>query len=225
MTTVTRPDPEMLITQTSLAFNVLQRLYDECAMLVRELELLLHREAEQFVIGKPAGYGISARRSTGLDPMNVELWPLRKFAVFFAPEAAVAREGGQTRTNLDIRILYLRFLLDDYASVTFGGESLQQPTVIYGVIPGVVLKRAFKKMEEILGHIEYYDTAVFAKLPDVEFEDTYVHIVGTFQKVGLFDLADAAVVAERLAKPAVALYRSIPPKQASAEDGSPSAGR
>jgi hypothetical protein len=62
---------------------------------------------------------------------------------------------------------------------------------------------------------------VFAKLPGVEFEDAYVRIVGTFQEISLFDLADTAAVAERLAKPALGLYRSIPPKQGTGEEMKP----
>jgi hypothetical protein len=221
MSTVSTPDRSRLITQAKTAFDLLQCLYGECAALVRELEFALHREEEQFVIGKPAGYGVSTRGSTGLNPMNVELWPMRKFAVFFAPEAVVTLQGGQTRTNLDVRSLYLRFLLDDYDSMTFGGDTLQEPTVIYGVFTEVVPKGKKKKLEEILGHIENRETSVFAKLPDVAFEDGYVRIVGTFQKVNLFDLADTASVSEHLAKPAVALYKSIPPREGAREETKP----
>lgn len=202
-----RPDRDTLIAQTKLAFDLVQRLYDECALLVRELELLLHREREQFVVARPAGYGISTRRSVGLEPTSVQLWPLRKFGILFVPEAATERGGGQTRTSFKERVLYLRFLLDDYSSTTFAGESLREPSVIFGVFNEVIGKKRFKKYEDLLTHIEYIDTGVFAHMPTVEYEDANIKLSGMFDRISLFALVDAESVDERLAKPAVLLYR------------------
>jgi hypothetical protein len=197
-----------LVSQTKLAFDILQRLYDECAMLVRELELALNREQERLVVVRPAGYGISSRRSVGLDPTNVQLWPLRKFSILFVPEAATKLKDGVTHTSPDVRGLYLRFVLDDYASIVFGGHPLQQPTIIYAVFREVTPKGKLIKLEELLAHIEYRDAAVFRQLPQVQFEDVKVRIVGTCEKVNLFDLTDAVAVSDGLVKPALALYRA-----------------
>ncbi len=102
--------------QTNLAFDFIQKLYLEVSYLIKEIEGILHEEEEKFIIGRPAGYGISARSSTGLESTNVNLWLLRKFAVFFVPEDKTRVERGQTITEIDdnLKILYLRIILRDY---------------------------------------------------------------------------------------------------------------
>jgi hypothetical protein len=211
---MTRPDATTLIEQTKLAFDLQQRLYAECALLIRELELLLQREPEHFVIAKPGGYGVATRRSVGLSPMNVQLWPLRKFGILFVPQMATL-ENGQKPADFGERCLYLRFLLDDYGSIRFSNETLLEPSVIYGVFTNVSGKKRLKKLEHVLAYIEYRDEGVFARLPVVDFEDGSLRITGTFQKASLFSFTDGASVAERLAKPALALYRGVADIQSS----------
>ena len=85
-----------LIDQTKLAFDFLQKLYLEVSYLIKETEGLLHEEEEKFLIGKPSGYGVSSRSSTGLESNSISLWLLRKFAVFFVPEDKTTLKKGQT---------------------------------------------------------------------------------------------------------------------------------
>ena len=79
-------DKTHLMEQTNLAFDFIQKLYLEVSYLIKEIEGILHEEEEKFIIGRPSGYGISARSSTGLESNNVGLWLLREFAVFFIPK-------------------------------------------------------------------------------------------------------------------------------------------
>ena len=62
-----------IIEQTNLAFDFIQKLNLEVSYLIKEVEAMLSEEGERFIIGNPAGYGISARSSTGLETANVSL--------------------------------------------------------------------------------------------------------------------------------------------------------
>ncbi|GFP32571.1 hypothetical protein HKBW3S42_00875 [Candidatus Hakubella thermalkaliphila] len=108
-------EKEEILRQTALAFDFIQKLYLEVSYLIKEIEGTLQEEDEKFVIGRPAGYGISARSSTGLESNNVSLWLLKKFAVFFVSEEKTKLERGQTITELhkDLKVLYLRIVLND----------------------------------------------------------------------------------------------------------------
>ena len=117
-----------IIKQTKLAFEFLQKLYFEVSYLIKEVEGLLAEEDETFIIGRPSGYSISYRSSTGLEPKNVDLWLMRTAAVFFVPEVDTESGRGQTHTPLEpeIKVLYLRIVLDD--------DEIDQPYVQFGVM-------------------------------------------------------------------------------------------
>ena len=68
--------------QCKLAFDFVQKLFLEVSYFIKEVEGLLLEES--FIIGRPKGYQISARSSLGLEPVSVNMWLLRRFAVFFA---------------------------------------------------------------------------------------------------------------------------------------------
>ena len=90
-------DKSGIVEQTNLAFDFIQKLNLEVSYLIKEVEAMLFEEEERFIIGKPAGYGITARSSTGLETSNVSLWVVRRFAVCFIPEnQTIQRGGGQT---------------------------------------------------------------------------------------------------------------------------------
>lgn len=198
-----------LALQTKLAFDFVQRLYDETALLIQEIESAFAAVPEQFVIGRPSGYGIITRRSSGLEPSNVKRWPLRKLGVFLVPESRTSLEGGQTRTPVDQPVLYLRVLLDEYRRARFGGVELEAPTVIFGVFTAITLKKKFRKFEDLMSHFEYYEAGVFDELPTVRYEDGYVSVEGTFEAAPLFALADRAALERLVVTPALALYRRL----------------
>ena len=83
--------------------------------MVKEIEGILNKEGEEFVIGRPSGYGITSKSSTGLEANNLHLWLLRKFAVFFVEEDKTKIKGGATITKLtqNLKVLYLRLVFDD----------------------------------------------------------------------------------------------------------------
>ncbi len=88
-----------VIRQTKLAFEFIQKLYLETSYLIKEIEGLLAEEDENFIIGRPSGYSITNRSSSGLDANNVNYWALKKLAVFFVASELTKSSGGMTITS------------------------------------------------------------------------------------------------------------------------------
>jgi len=90
---------EQIVRQCRLAFDFVQKLYMEVSYFIKEVEGLLLEE--DFVIGRPSGYQISSRGSSGLEPVHVNMWLLKKLAVFFAPSDKIRLDKGQTRLSIE----------------------------------------------------------------------------------------------------------------------------
>jgi hypothetical protein len=200
------PDKKEIIEQTRLAFDFLQRLYIEASYLIKEIEGILKEEEETFIIGRPAGYSISARSSTGLEANNVALWLLRKFAVFFVPENITKQERGQTITTIDktLKVLYLRIVLND--------NKLNEPVIYSGALFDMAIKQPgkwIKKFENAMGHLQYNDEKMFKVPEQIDYEDAYIKLRGEFIKNHLFDINDSQTIVKKIIKPTLELYRSI----------------
>jgi hypothetical protein len=192
-----------VVEQTKLAFDFIQKLYLEVSYLIKEIEGILYEENEKFVIGRPSGYGISTRSSTGLESNNVKLWLLKKFAVFFVPEDRTEVKGGVTITkiNEDLKVPYLRVALSD--------EDTNDPTVYSGVLYNIREKpqaKYIKKFENVMGHIEYRDNKIFKNAPHISYEDAQIALQGELIKNSLFEINDSETIVERVIKPSLALY-------------------
>jgi hypothetical protein len=194
-----------IVEQTKLAFEFIQKLYFEVSYLIKEIEGLLSEEEEKFIIGKPAGYGVSTRKSTSLETSNVGFWLTRKLAVFFVPEEKAESKGGQTVTKIDddLKVLYLRIVLND--------EKIGEPAVYSGVLYSIQRKQAHwpKKFEDVMGHLEYNDHKVFKNPEKIDFEDAYIKIRGELVKNDLFDINDSEAIVNRIIKPSLELYRKF----------------
>lgn len=196
-----------VIQQTNLAFEFIQKLYLEASYLIKEIEGILREEKESFIIGRPSGYGISTRSSTGLESNNVMLWLVKKFAVFFVPEDKTELKGGQTRTRLDkdLKVLYLRILLSQ--------KDALEPVIWSGVLFGIQKKpqaKGITKFENIMSHIEYNDSKIFTDHGKVKYEDTYMQLRGELLTNKLFDVNDSDTIVNKIIRPALNLYRKIP---------------
>jgi len=189
-----------IIEQTKLAFDFIQQLYLEVSYLVKVIEGILQEEEERFVIGRPTGYGISARSSTGLDSNLVRYWLMRKLAVFFAPEERTELRRGQTTTKIDsdLRVLYLRIVLDD--------KAIDEPAVYSGVLRSIRATKA-EKFESLMGFIEYSDHRVFSSLPKVDYEDPSVRLQGELMQNNLFEINDTEAILKKIVGPSLELYR------------------
>lgn len=199
-------DKKEIITQTQLAFEFIQKLYLEVSYLIKEIEGTLFEEEEKFSICRPSGYGITARGSTGLESIYVNMWLMRRLAVAFIPEIMTKMEKGQTYTDLnkDLRALYVRIVLDD--------NLIDQPKLHTGYFTNIVVNKAgerwIKKFENLMSHITYNDQKVFNDPREVEYEDAYVKLNGKFIETNLYDIPDSKALSDKVIVPTLALYRA-----------------
>ena len=191
-----------LVEQTNLAFDFIQKLYLEVSYLVKEIEGILGEEEEKFVIGRPAGYGVSTIRSTGLESNYVMSWMLRKFSVFFVPEDKTKVIGGQTITPLeqDLRVLYLRILLND--------KEISEPCIYSGALYDIKKKPNIKwtKFEHAMAHLEYRGDQIFKNIMPVQYEDAYLSLRGELIKNNLYEINDSEKIVKKIIEPSLRLY-------------------
>ena len=193
-----------IVEQSNLAFNFVEKLYLESSYLIKEIAGILNEEEEKFVIGKPSGYGISTTSSRGLEVSNVRLWLLKKFSVFFIPEEKTALRGGGTITKIDkdLKILYLRIVLND--------KNIKEPAVYFGVLYNIQKKPEAKwitKFERVMGILEYNDYKVFKDVGKINYENIYIKVQGELIKNNLFDINDSNAIVEKIIKPSLKLFR------------------
>lgn len=190
-----------LIEQCNLAFDFIQKLYLESSYLIKEVESILSEEPEEFLIGKPAGYGVTNRGSSGLESNYVKQWIMRKFAIFFISKEKTESKAGQIITPLtkDLKVLYMRIVLND--------ESEKEPKIIIGSIYNIHSKKGWEKFEQLMGHIEYYEHKIFKNPSSVSYDDTYISFKGEFIKRDLFDITDSSLINSKIIQPGLNIYR------------------
>jgi hypothetical protein len=193
-----------IVEQTNLAFDFMQRLYLETSYLIKEVEGILQQEEERFIIGKLTGYGVTARGSTGLESINVNLWPLRKFAVFFVPKDKTKAERGKTFTGIDenLKVLYLRIVLND--------KDIEEPAIYTGVLYKIQKRpeaKGIRKFENVMSHIEWRDDKIFGNGERINYEDACIKFLGEFIKNDLFEINDSEAIRKRIVEPSLELYR------------------
>lgn len=195
---------QLIVEQNKLAFEYLQKLYFEVSFFIKEIEGLLAKENEEFIIGRPGGYQMSTNHSNGLEPVNVELWVLRKLAVFFVPKEFTHQKGGTTITKIEsqAKILYLRIVLD--------GKDIKEPIVYSGVLSNFKKKAKNypEKIEQLMTHIEYRESQVFKNPLSIEYEDGYLAFQGKLAKHNLFDMNSSTDIYEKIVTPALQIFRS-----------------
>jgi hypothetical protein len=197
----TKPDKKEITNQISNAFDFIQKLYNESSYLIKEIEGQLGETEYRFQMLRPSGYSISARSSTGLEPNNVNLWLLRKFAVAFVDESNTEIQKGQNFTEITdkLRVLYFRIILND--------KNQDEPQLIFGVFYEIKqFKEWVKKFENLLGNFEYVDSKLFAKFPNIDYEDGTFKLKGKFKKVDLLDINSSNELIEKVINPSIKLY-------------------
>lgn len=195
-----------IVEQTQRAFDFIEKLCLEVSYLIKEIEGLLSEEDEHFIIGRPSGYSITSRSSQGLEAANVHLWLLRKLAVFFVPEAETRTTGGTTNTKMEgNKVLYLRIVLDE--------KDLAEPTILFGVLYGLEKTTAPDewptKFEQIMTHLEYYETRAFKNPDAIKYEDPRFRFSGRLHRANLYDITDTEQLATTIIAPAVKLFREV----------------
>lgn len=197
-------DKSEIAKQIKNVFDFIQRLYNESSYLIKEIEGQLAENENRFQLLKTSGYAISSRSSNGLEPNNVNFWLLRKFGVAFVEETNTVLKKGQNHTeiNKDLKVIYFRVVLDD--------KNETDPQLIFGVFYEIEKhKEWIKKFENLMGKFEYIDNKLFAKFPDVGYEDSDVTIKGKFKKVNLLDLNSSNELIENVINPVIEIYKGI----------------
>ena len=190
--------------QIKNAFDFIQKLYNESSYLIKEIEGQLAENEHRFQFLKTSGYAISGRSSNGLEPNNVNFWLLRKFGFAFVEETNTELKRGQNFTviNKELKVIYFRVILDD------SKESESQ--LIFGVFYEIEkFKKWIEKFENLMGQFEYVDNKMFAKFPNVNYEDGNFKIKGKFKKVSLLDINSSDELIEKVINPAIKIYEGI----------------
>ena len=194
-----------IAAQTKAAFDFIEKLYLETSYLVKEIEGILMNEEEHFVIGRPAGYQISVKMSSGLETNNVKLWFPRKFGVFFVPEEETKLKGGQTFTTIrdDLKVVYLRVVLNSRRE--------EAPTIHAGVLYDIWKRQSDKinKFEYLMGPIQQKDDRIFASGRAVAYEDPSLRLKGKFLKNDLFAMTNSQALVDKIVNPTLNLYRNL----------------
>jgi len=193
-----------IVEQSNLAFNFVEKLYLESSYLIKEIEGTLNEEEEKFVIGRPAGYAISSVSSRGLEPNNVRMWLLKKFSIFFILKEKTEYKRGvhTTKINKDLKVLYLRIVLND--------KNVKKPTVYSGVLYNIEKKlenKFISKFEHVMTNLEYNENKVFKDIQKINYENVYIKIKGELIKNNLFEITDSETIVKKIIKPSLELYR------------------
>jgi len=190
--------------QIKNAFDFIQKLFNESSYLIKEIEGQLAENEYRFQILKTSGYAISGRSSNGLEANNVIFWLLRKFGVAFVEETKTELKKGQnfTEINQDLKVIYIRIVLDD--------KNESAPQLIFGVFYEIEKHKDWiKKYENLMGQFEYVDNKMFAKFPNVDYEDSNFKIKGKFKKVNLLDINSSNELIEKVINPVIKIYEGI----------------
>ena len=199
-----KPNKTEITNQIKNAFDFIQKLYYESSYLIKEIEGQLGQNEHRFQLLRTNGYSVSARSSTGLEPNNVNLWLLRKFAVAFVEESSTELQKGQnvTEINEKLKVLYFRIILDD--------KTQSEPQLIFGVFYDIKqYKDVIRKFENLLGYFEYGDNKLFTKIPDIDYEDGNFKIKGNFKKVNLLDINSSDELLEKVINPAIEIFERL----------------
>jgi hypothetical protein len=189
--------------QTKSAFDFVEKIYSECAYLVKEIEGLLQREDEKFIIGKQRGYQISASSSLGL--RNPEQWMYKKLCAFFVPASMTKKAEGRTETSFagDLKIIYLLIILSE--------DKLKIPQIAIGVLS------EFKKFTKKIPKVEYFVIPYMNKIWDFigkhgsdskePYKDLKLKFKAKFVIKDLFDINSVQDVEKKLINPALRYFR------------------
>jgi len=192
--------------QANLAFEFIDKLYFEITYLIKEIEGLLKREDEEFIIGRPRGYGITVSSSTSLE--YPDWWWYKKFSVFFVPEDKTKTQGGRTITNFqkDLKIVYF--------IVTLSDKNVSSPKIAIGTIYDIYYKSPEhnKKFEDMTS---YYLNSIWElamnppNFSEREYEDKYIKLKGRFMVKDLFDINNTQDIQKKLLIPTLKQFREV----------------
>ena len=194
--------------QANLAFEFIEKLYFETSYLIKEIEGILNREEEKFIIGRPGGYKITVGSSTGLN--NPDWWWHKKFSVFYIEEDKTRKQGANTITSFmeqkNIKLIYLIINLID--------EDISSPKIAIGIIYDISCKSLdyYKKFETVTTYyIEHFWELAKKNLNFKEGKYVHKHMEfkGKFMMKDLFDINNTQDIKNKLLSPVLKEYRNL----------------
>ena len=199
-------DRKHMKEQANLAFEFIDKLYFEITYLIKEIEGLLKREDEVFLIGRPRGYGITVGSSTGID--SPDGWWYKKFSVFFVKENITKKQGGRTVTSFQkgLKLLYLIVNLID--------KDISSPKIAIGALYNINCKSSehYKKFEDAtVGYLNLiWDLAKnHPNFEEGSYEDKYLKFKGKFVIKDLFDINSTQDIQRKLLEPILEQFRNL----------------
>lgn len=198
---------EDMLENTHNAFDFVEKLYLESTYLIKEVEGMLVEEEEEFIIGKPGGYQVTFLGSKGLEQRNVTNWLPKSMAVFFVPKSDTTEKAGVTVTRLDStkKAVYLRISLYE--------KEYKHPKIFFGVLGRFKKNNESNKwptkVEDLIGHFEYYKNSFFSILPEIRYETLNVNVYGKLDSVPLFNVNNSEDIKKLVVNPALKLYRGF----------------
>lgn len=199
-------DKKHMNEQANLAFEFIDKLYFEISYLIKEIEGLLKREEEEFLMARPRGYGITVGSSTGLE--YPDWWWYKKFSVFYVPNEKIKKLGGRTSTSFQkgLKIIYLIFNLTD--------KDISVPKVAIGTLYDIHCKSIdhYKKFEDTTVYYlnSIWDLAMnHSNFSEGDFEDKNMKFKGKFMIKDLFEINNTQDIQKKLLIPTLKQFRGI----------------
>ncbi len=186
-------DKHVLIKQTDLAFEFINKLFVETSILIKEVEGIL--KSYGFNMLKPKGYQIIVKSITGIEA--AEQWLYRKYSVGFVKKTDIKRGRTDTIINELLELLYMRFVLSD--------SNEKEPVLYFGKLFDIEIKepgkKYFSKFEGILAHIEYNDVSFFNDITKIDYENALIKCKRELFKLNLYDIKNKDDIFKKIIKP------------------------
>ena len=189
-----------LIIQTKNAFDFIQKLYFEISYLIKEIEGNLQEDG--FVIGRPSGYGVTMRSSTGLESINVENWISKSYSVFFCNQDDTKMHQGVTVTKIKpaLKIMIVHIEIFD--------KEISNPKITYAMIYNIVSNNPkWEKFEYFMSRFAYHGKKIFSNGPNIDYKDVNCSFKGEFHTENLFSINNSEELRKKIIEPMLELYR------------------
>jgi len=189
-----------LIMQTKNAFDFIQKLYFEISYLIKEIEGNL--QGDGFVIGRPSGYGVTMRSSTGLETVNVENWISKSYSVFFCNQDDTKMHQGVTITKINpkLKIMIIHIEMFD--------KEISSPKITYARIDNIGHNNPkWEKFEYFMSRFAYYGKKIFSNGPDIDYKDSNCSFKGEFHTENLFSINNSEELRKKIIDPMLEMYK------------------
>ena len=137
-----------------------------------------------------------------MEPIYVENWLPKVFAVSFVPEEMTKIQAGQSITKLEenpkLLLLYIEVI----------GREITQPKITFGTVYNIKSKRKqYYKFEHFMTSFIYSGKKMFQNISNIDYEDNYFSFKGKFKQINLFSIENSNDIRKKIVEPIIKLYR------------------